>query len=84
MMRPNTMFDDETATIIRYHCSKVGYSVAKYVEMVVRKDIENKYPELMNAIKKETIRKQLGSTGLFQNERCSYEELLHVEVYHII
>ena len=52
MMRPNTMFDDETATIIRYHCSKVGYSVAKYVEMVVRKDIENKYPELMNAIKK--------------------------------
>ena len=57
MMRPNSMYDDETATIIRYHCSKVGYSVAKYVEMVVRKDIENKYPELMNAIKKETIRK---------------------------
>lgn len=55
MMRPNTTFSDEISAVIKFHCTKSGISVAKYIENLVKQDLANKYPEVMKEAKKETV-----------------------------
>lgn len=55
MMRPNIKFNDDVAAVIKFHCTRSGITMAKYIEQLVLQDLFCKYPELMKETKKETV-----------------------------
>ena len=50
----DTSFKDDLGAVLRYHCTKVGISIAGYVKGLVYDDLLNKYPNLLDETKKET------------------------------
>lgn len=48
MLRPNTLFNDDIAAAIKYHCTKEGIKISKYVEDTVVSDLKKRYPYLFS------------------------------------
>lgn len=53
-MRPTIDFKCDLGAVLRYHCTKVGISIAGYVKGLVYDDLLKKYPNLLDETKKET------------------------------
>jgi hypothetical protein len=54
-MRPTIDFKGDLGAVLRYHCTKVGISIAGYVKGLVYDDLLKKYPNLLDETKKETV-----------------------------
>ncbi len=84
-MRPTIDFKDDLGAVLRYHCTKVGISIAGYVKGLVYDDLLNKYPNLLDETKKETTIKQfLAEQWQFHTERMFKINIILLTVYHIL
>lgn len=51
-MRPTIDFKGDLGAVLRYHCTKVGISIAGYVKGLVYDDLLKKYPNLLDETKR--------------------------------
>lgn len=71
-MRPTIDFKDDLGAVLRYHCTKVGISIAGYVKGLVYDDLLNKYPNLLDETKKKLpSNSSWRNNGSFTLKECS-------------